>query len=476
MWPLAKIKPYAKNARSHPPEQIKKLAADMRRQGVTMPILVDEAGEIIAGHGRLLAAQENGFAEYPVAIARGWSEEEKRAARIADNRRGDESFWNPELLKIELGELKLAGFSLPDLGFDPTFLRGILDSTTGNGQADAPTQPAPEKPVVRIGDLWHLGRHRIICGDSTVPETVKALLEGKRPHLMVTDPPYGVDYDPQWRTHAGVNKWTQNVATGVVSNDDRVDWEAAWRLFPGDVAYVWHGGLHTTEVAKTLLAADFQIRSQIIWAKQSLVIGRGDYHWKHEPCWYAVRKGKTGHWAGDRKQSTVWEIANTHPGQGDANDMRTNHSTQKPIECMKKPIENNSKPGDLIYEPFSGSGTTIIAAEMTGRSCLAIELNPAYVELAIRRWEKFTGEKATLDGASGMTLERVEKTRGKSNGGNSSASKSSKGGGGKPVPRKGSGGAGSKRDLRSPGAGGLPKAGRVADRKPSAADAAGGAS
>jgi DNA modification methylase len=469
MWPLAKIKPYAKNARSHPPEQIKKLAADMRRQGVTMPILVDEAGEIIAGHGRLLAAQENGFAQYPVAIARGWSDEEKRAARIADNRRGDESFWNPELLRIELQELKLAGLSLPDLGFSAAELSKFLDSNPGQGDKDHVPAP-PAKTAVRIGDLWHLGRHRIICGDSTDEATVRALLEGRKPKLMVTDPPYGVEYDPDWRMRAGVNKRGNNVADGVVKNDDRFDWTEAWKLFPGDVAYVWHGALHTVAVAQSLVASDFQIRSQIIWAKSSLVIGRGDYHWKHEPCWYAVRKGKTGHWAGDRKQSTVWDIATTHPTNGNSDDMRTKHSTQKPIECMKRPIENNSQPGDLVYEPFSGSGTTIIACEMTGRIGLAIELNPPYVEIAIRRWENFTGEKALLDGASGMTLERIEKTRGQSN-----VKVGAKSGAGKSVPRKGPSGAGPKRDLRKARAGGLPKPRRGADSESPAADAAGSA-
>ncbi|MFP1632656.1 DNA-methyltransferase [Zhengella sp. ZM62] len=189
-------------------------------------------------------------------------------------------------------------------------------------------------------------------------------------------------------------------------NDDRADWREAWALFPGDVAYVWHGALHASLVAASLEASGFAIRSQIIWDKTRLVIGRGDYHWAHEPAWYAVRKGKTGHWSGDRKQSTVWAIEHRRSDSG--------HGTQKPVECMKRPIENNSSPGQAIYEPFSGSGTTIIAAEMTGRACHAIELNPAYVDVAIRRWQDFTGKQAVLEATGqGFADAQSERTAGK---------------------------------------------------------------
>jgi DNA modification methylase len=182
-------------------------------------------------------------------------------------------------------------------------------------------------------------------------------------------------------------------------NDDKADWREAWALFPGDVAYVWHAGLFAGVVADSLVACDFKLRSQIIWAKSNFAIGRGDYHWHHEPCWYAVREGKTGHYGGDRKQTTLWQIAKPQKSE-------TGHSTQKPVECMKKPIENNSSPGQAVYEPFSGSGTTIIAAEQTGRCCYAIELNPAYVDVAVKRWQEFTGQQATLE-ATGETFETV---------------------------------------------------------------------
>lgn len=230
-------------------------------------------------------------------------------------------------------------------------------------------------------------KHRIICGDSTDADTVAKVLAGVEPHLMVTDPPYGVEYDPEWRARAGVNKSKSKM--GVVSNDERADWSEAWALFPGRIAYIWHGGLHAAVVAESIVKCGFAIRSQIIWAKDRFALSRGDYHWQHEPCWYAVRD--KGNWAGDRKQSTVWNIpARDDSGHG--------HSTQKPVECMKRPIENNSSPGQAVYEPFSGSGTTIIAGEMTGRHIYAIELSPAYVDVAVRRWEMFTGDSAILEG------------------------------------------------------------------------------
>jgi DNA modification methylase len=203
---------------------------------------------------------------------------------------------------------------------------------------------------------------------------------------MVTDPPYGVAYDPDWRNRAGV---AATARTGAVINDDRADWRAAWALFPGDVAYVWHGALHATTVSDILLASGFDIRSQIIWAKERHVLSRGHYHWQHEPCWYAVR-GK-GHWSGDRRQSTLWSIPNRDQ------NATTVHGTQKSVECMRRPMLNNASPGQAVYEPFSGSGTTLIAAETTGRLCLAMELDPAYVDVAVLRWQAFTGQDATRD-------------------------------------------------------------------------------
>lgn len=266
----------------------------------------------------------------------------------------------------------------------------------------------PAQPVSCLGDLWLLGRHRLLCGDSTEAEDVARVLGEVRPHLMVTDPPYGVDYDPNWRNERARksegmgNRAIGAGAVGVVKNDDRADWREAWALFPGDVAYVWFASLFAPVAANSLIAANFDLRSLIIWDKTRLIIGRSDYHWQHEPCWYAVQKTKTGHWSGDRKQTTVWAI----PHQ----KSETGHGTQKPVECMKRPIENNSSPGQAVYEPFSGSGTTIIAGEMMGRSVHAIEIDPVYIDVAVLRWEKFTGLQATLDG-DGRTFAEVAAER-----------------------------------------------------------------
>jgi DNA modification methylase len=224
---------------------------------------------------------------------------------------------------------------------------------------------------------------------------VRTLIGDRNPQLMVTDPPYGVAYDPAWRHRAGVNRSSR---IGKVQNDQRADWGAAWALFPGAIAYVWHGALHAPTVAESLTAQGFTIRAQIIWAKERLVIGRGDYHWQHEPCWYAVRT--KGNWTGDRKQTTLWTIPSGHQ------DVETQHGTQKPVECMRRPITNNSSPGDAIYDPFLGSGTTLIAAQTTGRDCLGLEIDKTYVDVAVRRWQAFTGLHATLQ-ADGRRFDEI---------------------------------------------------------------------
>jgi DNA modification methylase len=243
---------------------------------------------------------------------------------------------------------------------------------------------------------------------------------------MVTDPPYGVKYDPNWRND--VSK-TKSKRTGAVLNDHLDDWKDAWRLFPGDVAYVWHASLHGETVANSLRSSGFVIRSHIVWGKPNLVLSRSEYHWQHEcclyalredggecpdmpgycegydSCWYAVREGRKSHWTGDRKSTTLWDI--DFSGQ----DTATTHGTQKPVECMRRPMLNNSAPGELIYEPFSGSGTTIIAAQSIKRRCYAAELNPEYVDMAVMRWQDYSSRSAVLLG-SGETFDAISKERG----------------------------------------------------------------
>ena len=387
--PIGALIPYARNARTHSAAQVALIAGSIREYGFTNPVLVDGESGIIAGHGRVLAARQLGLTTVPVIELAHLTPAQKQAYILADNQLALAAGWDKDLLALEIGELNDLGIDIDGLGFDAR----EIDALLRHGETDPreeETPPVPASPVSRIGDLWCLGPHRLICGDATDAATVARVLNGVAPHLMVTDPPYGVAYDPAWRNDIGAAKTRR---TGKVMNDDRADWRDAWALFPGDVAYVWHGALHATTVAESLVAAGLAIRSQIIWAKERLVLSRGDYHWQHEPCWYAVRQKATGHWSGDRKQTTLWTI----PGRDQ--DAATIHGTQKPVECMRRPILNNSAPGQAIYEPFSGSGTTLIAAETTGRICLAIELDPAYVDVAVLRWQAFTGRQARLEGS-----------------------------------------------------------------------------
>ena len=243
------------------------------------------------------------------------------------------------------------------------------------------------------GDLLELGPHRLLCGDATEAGDVARVLGDTPPAILITDPPYGVDYDPAWRVRAGRSG---RHAVGAVRNDDRVDWRAALAHFSGAVAYVWHAGVHAGAVAEAIVASGFAIRAQIIWAKSHFVFGRGDFHWQHEPCYYAVRQGARSQWRGGRTQSTVWAVPNTNPfaGGSDAENPRTGHRTQKPVALYERALLCNSAPGDLLVDLFAGSGTALIAAQKTGRRCGAIELDPAYVQMAVDRWEAYTAQSA----------------------------------------------------------------------------------
>ena len=380
---VERLIPYARNSRTHSPEQVAQIAASIREFGFTNPVLIDAAGGIIAGHGRVMGARQIGMAEVPCLRLGHLSETQKRAYIIADNKLALNAGWDEDMLALEFRDLLAEGYSAEMTGFSIPEIDQLIAGLDAmpEGKTDADETPEVQQTVVsQPGDVWILGKHRIMCGDSTSADNVQTLLGGGVPHLMVTDPPYGVEYDPT-RTSSNAKK------SGKVLNDDRADWREAWALFPGEVAYVWHASMFTREVLESLEVCGFERRAMIVWAKDRFTLGRGHYHWRHEPAWYVVKKGGTGHWCGDRKQDTVWNIkAREDGGHG--------HGTQKPVECMRKPIENNSAPGDSVYEPFSGSGTTIIAAEQTGRICYAMELAPAYVDVAVRRWQQFTGKRA----------------------------------------------------------------------------------
>ena len=393
-WPIERLVEYPRNPRKND-AAVDRMCASIREFGFAIPVLARSSGEVIDGHLRLKAARKLGSwpggdtTRIPVIPCDGWTDAQVKAFRLMVNRSVTWAEWDEDKVALELREIQEADFDLSLTGFEDQELAQLLaalDATDKLCDEDA-APPAPQTPTSKMGDLWLLGRHRLLCGDSTDQQTVSRVMGTVRPTLLVTDQPFGVQYDPEWRKRAGVNNSNR---MGKVRNDDRADWREAWALFPGDVAYVWHGALHASTVADSLESCGFEIRSQIVWAKPSLVMGRGHYHWQHEPCWYAVRG--TGHWNGDRKQSTLWHIENRNQ------DAETVHSTQKPVECMRRPIVNNSSPGQAVYEPFSGSGTTIIACEKEARIALAVELEPAYIDVAVTRWQNFTGKQATLDG------------------------------------------------------------------------------
>lgn len=391
---ITAVVPYARNPRKNS-AAVDRVAASIREFGFRQPLVVDENMTIIVGHTRLEAARKLGLEKIPVHIADGLSETRKKAYRIADNRTSELSSWDDDLLKLEMADLREADFDLDMTGFDAVDIDALLSGGGTEGLTDPDEVPDEgEEEVSKPGDVWVLGRHRIICGDCTDADTVAKALNGVSPHLMVTDPPYGVNYDADWRNHALRLDGSPIVgrAVGKVENDDRSDWSDTYKLFPGDVVYVWSPASTKRQVEfyESIMASGFDVRTQIIWAKSHFSIGRGNYHVQHEPCLYAVRKGKTAHWNGDRTQTTLWEIDKPQKSE-------TGHSTQKPVECMRRPIINNSSQGQAVYEPFSGSGTTIIACEMEGRCCHAIEINPLYVDLAVRRWQEFTGESAVLE-------------------------------------------------------------------------------
>ena len=405
-WALARLLPASRKLRKNDPA-VDRMVASIGEYGFKIPILVSSDGEIIDGDLRLKAARKLGFVEVPVIVCDDWTPEQVRGFRLLANRSASWAEWDLQAVAQELAELQTLQFDLDQTGFDAKEIAELLAPRADEQTLDS----VPEKPPLPVsvpGDVWRCGPHRVMCGDSTEATAVDRLLGANVPLLMVTDPPYGVNYDPLWREEAGLGTQRQ---TGTVENDDQVDWSEAFALFPGDVAYVWHAGLYAAEVAASLQRCEFAIRSQIIWTKQHFALSRGHYHWQHEPCWYAVRVGKSGLWCGDRKQSTVWEVSNLNAFGGEtATDTVTGHGTQKPVELMRRPLLNHTERGGLVYDPFLGSGSTLIAAEDTGRICYGLELSPAYVDVIVQRWQKLTGRKAVLDN-DGRTFDEIERER-----------------------------------------------------------------
>ena len=381
---LSDILPNPENPRLLRDEKFAKLKQsiqDFPKMMSLRPIVIDNMGMILGGNMRYRALQELGFKEIPdtwVKRAEELTAEEKRRFIIADNVGFGEWDWDELANNWDVEQLEEWGLDVPN--FEDEVLEAKEDDF------DVPDGGIDTDIV--LGDLFEIGEHRLLCGDSTDADNVLNLLQGKEPYLMVTDPPYGVEYDANGRNEADrANGKTYGArAIGKVSNDGNADWTLAWALSPSKVAYVYHADKYSPIVAKSLEDCGFVLRNLIIWVKNNIVISRGNYHHKHEPCWYAVKKGNKGNWAGDRKQTTVWDINKPQKSE-------TGHSTQKPIECMARPIGNHD--GD-VYDPFLGSGTTMVAAHQLNRKCYGMELDPKYCQVIVDRMLKLDPDLVVL--------------------------------------------------------------------------------
>jgi len=393
LWKLKDLRDYDKNPRKMDKKRFHKLVDSLKTDGYHQRLLINKDGTIIGGHARKKALLKAGYkdtSEIEVLVPDRLLEgDDLDRINIRDNLPYGE--FDFDILANNFEPDKLIGWGMPEDWLQ--FMVEEDEIPVQEGDNDVPD--VPEEPITKLGDIWKLGEHRLVCGDSTNPLDVDKLLLNFSPNLMVTDPPYGVKYEPDWREKAG--KRVGDTAKGVVMNDDRADWTESYSLFTGNVAYVWHSALHTHTFAQNLIDCGYKLISQIIWVKHHFALSRGDYHWQHEPCWYAVKQNCEHSYNGKRDQSTTWEIENNNSfGKSGEKEETVGHGTQKPIECMLRPMLNNSKPGDYVYDPFLGSGTTLIACEKSKRKCLGIELSPNYCDVIIQRWEKLTKLKAEL--------------------------------------------------------------------------------
>lgn len=379
---LDEIRPYENNPRVND-GAVGAVAESIREFGFQQPIVVDRDGVIIAGHTRYKAAKKLGLTEVPVVVAENLTDEQVRAYRLADNKTGELAEWDFSALEEELagiGELDMSLF-----GFEPEKMKEPEEIT----EDDYEEEP-PEVPKARPGDVYQLGRHRLMCGDSTDVQSVQKLCQGQV-DLLLTDLPYGVDYTGKTKdalkiqNDAKTDEALRDMLADAFSAADAV-------MKPGAVFYIWHADLKSFVFRLACQMAGWEVRQVLIWAKNTMVMGRQDYQWKHEPCLYGWKEGAGHLWASDRKQTTILEL--------DRPTKNKEHPTMKPVKLFDYQIQNNTKGGDVVLDLFGGSGTTIIACEQDGRCARVMELDPRYVDVIIDRWEKLTGERAVkIDGA-----------------------------------------------------------------------------
>lgn len=378
---IEKLKPYKNNARTHSDEQIEKIAKSMKEFGFINPVLVDGNLNVIAGHGRILGAKKLGMKEVPCLFIEDLTEEQKRAYIIADNRLAEDAGWDKELLKIELEDLKNMNFDITLTGFELEDFDFSMDET--EVIEDEFDETVPEEPTSKKGEIYKLGKHFLMCGDSTDINDVEKLMNGVKADMLLTDPPYNVDYEG---------------GTGLTIQNDNMD-DETFREFlrvsffnansvmkEGAVFYIWHADSEGYNFRGACHDIGWKVRQCLIWCKNTLVMGRQDYHWKHEPCLYGWKEGASHLWASDRKQTTVLEF--------DRPSVSKEHPTMKPVGLFDYLIKNNTKKDDIVLDLFAGSGTSIIACEQNGRIAYSMELDPKYVDVIISRWEKLTGQQA----------------------------------------------------------------------------------
>lgn len=381
---INKLVPYANNARTHNKEQILKLRSSLREFGFVNPVIIDRKYNVLAGHGRIMAAKEEGIAEVPCVYADHLTEAQKKAYILADNRMALDAGWDEELLSVEMQELQELGFDLSMTGFDEKELTDLL-SADADGEAkedDFDLSAALEKAAfVQRGDIWTVGRHKLMCGDATSAEDVSALMGDTKANLILTDPPYGVSFkSASGLTIQNDSMKNEEFYTFLLSSFQRM----AEHLEKGGSAYVFHADTEGLNFRKAFIDAGFHLAGCCIWVKDSLVLGRSDYQWQHEPVLYGFMQNEKHHWYSDRKQTTIWHF--------DKPKRNANHPTSKPLDLLSYPIGNSTQENGVVMDTFGGSGSTLMACEQMNRICCMMELDEKYASVILRRYVEDTGD------------------------------------------------------------------------------------
>ncbi len=385
--PISELHGYERNSRTHSAKQISQICDSIQRFGFTNPILIDESKHIIAGHGRLEAAKKMEIEQVPTLTIDGLTELERKALVIADNRIALNAGWDDEMLALELNDLSASGFDMDVLGFTGGEIRALIGSGTNGGELtdedDAPKYSSEQ--LCQSGDIWLLGDHRLMCGDSTSAESVQHLMNGHKADMLLTDPPYNVAYEGKTKDQLTIKN--DAMSDGKFREFLKSAFAAADSVMkPVAVFYIWHADAEGFNFRGACQDVNWPVRQCLIWNKNSKVMGRQDYHWKHEPCLYGWKPGASHLWSSDRKQTTIIDFDRPQRNQ--------EHPTMKPVGLFEYQMLNNTKGGDLIIDLFGGSGTTIIAAEKNGRRANLMELDPKYCDVIIKRWQAYSGKSA----------------------------------------------------------------------------------